>query len=100
MMSRNAGLNRMKGNPLCLFTLLLSLCLMFFPAVLWSIDHPTSNPYETRPAPDGFLTYQIIPTPAALAIDKDVMVTMPTASSSPAIFIVLTSRESSRSFWA
>lgn len=41
------------------------------------MNHPTSNPYETRPTPDGHLTYQIIPIPAGLLIDKDVMVTMP-----------------------
>lgn len=46
-------------------------------AVSQAVDHPTSNPYETRPIPDGYLTYQIIPTPDGLLIEKDVMVTMP-----------------------
>ncbi|MCJ7596377.1 MAG: hypothetical protein MUO52_16535, partial [Desulfobacterales bacterium] len=37
--------------------------------------HPTSYPYETRPAPDGYLAYQIIPSPA-MKIVRDVEVTM------------------------
>lgn len=37
--------------------------------------HPTSYPYETRPAPDGYLAYQIIPSPA-MKIERDVEVTM------------------------
>lgn len=41
------------------------------------IDHPTSNPYETRPGPDGALAYQIIPVPEGMRIEKDVMVAMP-----------------------
>lgn len=39
--------------------------------------HPTSNPYETRPAPDGYLTYRIIPVPEGIVIEKDVMATTP-----------------------
>jgi hypothetical protein len=39
---------------------------------------PTGNPYETRPASDGYLTYGIIPIPDGLLIvERDVMVTMP-----------------------
>jgi uncharacterized protein len=41
------------------------------------VNHPTSNPYETRPTPDGYLTYQIIPTPDIVLIENDVMVAMP-----------------------
>jgi len=32
---------------------------------------------EMLPRPDGFLAYEIIPTPAGVVIEKDVMVTMP-----------------------
>ena len=42
-----------------------------------AVEHPTANPYEIRPTPDGYLPYQIIPTPANLKIDRDVMVAMP-----------------------
>ena len=41
------------------------------------MNHPTSNPYESRPTPDGYLTYQIIPIPEHIVIEKDVMVAMP-----------------------
>lgn len=41
------------------------------------MNHPTSNPYESRPTPDGYLTYQIIPIPEHVVIEKDVMVAMP-----------------------
>jgi predicted acyl esterase len=51
--------------------------LLFVSAVSSAIDHPTSNPYETRPGPDGFLPYQIIPIPDGLRIERDVRVTMP-----------------------
>ena len=42
-----------------------------------SMDRNRRNPYEMLPRPDGFLAYQIIPTPAGVLIEKDVMVTMP-----------------------
>jgi predicted acyl esterase len=32
------------------------------------------SPYEMLPAPDGFLPYRIIPTPAGISIERDVMV--------------------------
>jgi predicted acyl esterase len=35
------------------------------------------NPYEMLPRPDGYLAYQIIPTPAGIRIERDVMVAMP-----------------------
>jgi len=41
------------------------------------MDHPTSNPYETRPTPDGRLTYCVIPVPDGLLIERDVMVKLP-----------------------
>ena len=41
------------------------------------MDHPTSNPYESRPTPDGYLTYQIIPVPEGIVVEKDAMVDMP-----------------------
>ncbi len=57
--------------------MIIVACFVLPPAVSLAINHPTSNPYETRPTPDGFLAYQIIPTPSGLLIEKDVMVTMP-----------------------
>jgi predicted acyl esterase len=57
--------------------LLLTFCLMFPPAVSLAINHPTSNPYETRPSADGYLQYLIQPVPAGVTIERDVMVTMP-----------------------
>jgi predicted acyl esterase len=55
----------------------LAACLLLLPAISQAIEHPTSNPYETRPSPDGFLPYQIVPIPEGLVIEKDVMVGMP-----------------------
>ena len=57
--------------------ILLLACVMLLPAISPAVNHPTTNPYETRPTPDGFLPYQIIPTPAGLTIERDVMVAMP-----------------------
>lgn len=57
--------------------LLLAFCLMFPPAVSMAINHPTSNPYETRPSADGYLPYLIQPVPAGVLIEKDIMVSMP-----------------------
>ena len=57
--------------------MLLFGCLVSVPALSPAINHPTSNPYETRPSPDGYLAYQIIPTPDGLLIEKDVLVAMP-----------------------
>ena len=34
------------------------------------------NPLEMLPHPDGYLPYEIIPTPAGIRIEKDVMVAM------------------------
>ena len=49
--------------------LLLTFCLMFPPAVSLAINHPTSNPYETRPSADGYLQYLIQPVPAGVTIE-------------------------------
>lgn len=38
--------------------------------------HYTSNPYETRPTPDGYLTFRIIPVPESVVVEKDVMAIM------------------------
>ncbi len=76
-MRRNFCPGRMKGNPLYSVVLLLTICLILLPAVSWAINHPTSNPYESRPTPDGYLAYQIQPIPSGLLIEKDVMVAMP-----------------------
>ena len=58
-------------------TILLLAILALLPVLAAASDHPTSNPYETRPTPDGRLPYLIIPTPDGLKTDKDVMVEMP-----------------------
>lgn len=56
---------------------LLLACVLFLPAASQAINHPTSNPYETRPSADGFLPYLILPIPTGLKIEKDVMIPMP-----------------------
>jgi predicted acyl esterase len=62
---------------LVFFVLIALACLFLLPALSLAINHPASNPYEIRPSPDGFLPYQIIPTPAGIAIERDVKVVMP-----------------------
>jgi predicted acyl esterase len=69
--------NRRGSNRFFSLIVLSVAFLVLWPAISLAIDHPTSNPYETRPTRDGFLNYEIIPTPAGLLIEKDVMVTMP-----------------------
>src|SRR5271157_1596125 len=77
-MSRSACPDRAKGHLLRPVTLIAILCcFMLLPVLSIAIDHPTSNPYETRPSPDGNLAYQIIPVPDVVLIEKDVMVAMP-----------------------
>jgi hypothetical protein len=56
---------------------LLLAYALFLPTAPQAIDHPTSNPYETRPSADGFLPYLILPIPDGLKIEKDVMIPMP-----------------------
>jgi predicted acyl esterase len=56
---------------------LLVACVLFLPTASQAINHPTSNPYETRPSADGFLPYLILPIPDGLKIEKDVMIPMP-----------------------
>jgi len=50
-----------KSNRPYGFVMLLFANLVLVPAVSLAINHPTSNPYEVRPAPDGSLAYRIIP---------------------------------------
>ena len=76
-MTKNVYRDRRKSNMFYPFAMILMACLVLLPAVCLAINHPTSNPYEIRPTPDGFLAYQIIPIPGGLLIEKDVMVTMP-----------------------
>ncbi len=76
-MRKNVTPGLEKSNSFYHLILLLAFCLVSLPAVSLAIDHPTSNPYETRPTPDGYLTYQVIPTPGGLLIERDVMVAMP-----------------------
>ena len=71
-MSKNVYFNRMNSNLFYLFVMLLLACLVP-PSPL----HSAGNPYEMLPRPDGFLAYEIIPTPAGVVIEKDVMVAMP-----------------------
>jgi predicted acyl esterase len=75
-MSKNVSSGRRKSNAFPLIMVIVAF-LLFVSAVSSAIDHPTSNPYETRPGPDGFLPYQIIPIPDGLRIERDVRVTMP-----------------------
>jgi hypothetical protein len=42
-----------------------------------AVEHPTSNPYEVRPTPDGTLGFQIVPLPQGLVAESDVMIPMP-----------------------
>jgi putative CocE/NonD family hydrolase len=75
-MSNNIFSNQKKSNMFYPFAMIIVACLVLSPAVSLAINHLTSQPYETRPSPDGKLAYQIIPTPP-MTIEKDVMVTMP-----------------------
>jgi len=76
-MSRNACTNGIHWKPVSPLLLILVFCVVLLPSVSKAINHPTSDPYEVRPSPDGLLAYEIIPIPAGIAIDRDVMVTMP-----------------------
>jgi len=66
-----------KSYMFCSLVLIAVVFFALWPAISLAIDHPTSNPYETRPDSDASLHYQIIPIPDGLVIEKDVMVTMP-----------------------
>ena len=74
-MNRKVSAGRKKWTMF--YSLMLVACLLALPAVSSAFDHPTSQPYESRPTPDGYLTYQIQPIPAILVAEKDVMVTTP-----------------------
>lgn len=60
-----------------ILALVIIACFLLPAVVLLAIDHPTSQPYAARPEPDGYLTYQIIPVPDIVLIERDVMVAMP-----------------------
>jgi putative CocE/NonD family hydrolase len=57
--------------------IIILACFVLPAVVLLAVDHPTSQPYATRPEPDGYLTYQILPVPDMVLIEKDMMVAMP-----------------------
>jgi len=76
-MSKNVVCERRRSNKFHHLAMILVACLMLPAGVCLAINHPTSNPYEIRPTPDGSLAYQIIPTPGGLVSEKDVMVAMP-----------------------
>jgi predicted acyl esterase len=76
-MDKNMNRNSWKSKISYGFVMLLFASLALLPVVSLAINHPTSNPYEVRPSPDGSLAYRIIPTPGGLVIEKDIMVAMP-----------------------
>jgi uncharacterized protein len=76
-MDKNVYPDRKRTKRFYCLALTMALWLSFPAALCLAIDHPTSDPLETRPSGDGFLAYQIIPTPPGLKIEKDVMVVMP-----------------------
>jgi len=76
-MSKNVVCDRRNPTLFHPLATIMVTCLVLLPAMSLAINHPTSNPYEIRPTPDGSLAYQIIPTPGGLTIEKDVMVVMP-----------------------
>ena len=76
-MDKNMNRNWWKSKSSCTLGMLLFASLVLLPEVSLAINHPTSNPYEVRPSPDGSLAYRIIPTPGGLVIEKDIMVAMP-----------------------
>jgi predicted acyl esterase len=69
---------KMKSNGLRFYLQIsIIICFLILGKISLAINHPTSNPYEIRPSPDGFLPYQIIPIPICIIIEKDIMVPMP-----------------------
>jgi len=60
---------------LLLFAAVAAVILL--PSFAAAIDHPTTDPYEVRPTPDGKLAYQIIPIPDSVKTEVDVMIPMP-----------------------
>jgi hypothetical protein len=61
-MGKNINRIWWKSNISYGLVMLLFAGLVLLPAFSLAINHPTSNPYEIRPAPDGSLAYRIIPT--------------------------------------
>ncbi len=54
-----------------------TLSLLLPSVVCLAFNHPTSDPYEIRPSPDGLLPHLILPTPPGVLIEKDVGIAMP-----------------------
>src|SRR3989338_568954 len=73
-MNKNVDRTRRDSILSCLFAMMLGACLAVAPTVCLAQSPP--NPYEMLPRSDGFLAYQIIPTPGGMRIEKDVLVTM------------------------
>lgn len=78
-MGKNATVCGTSRKRKWVHSLALFVAVWFVRAPLMSraLDHPTTNPYETRPSADGYLPYEIIPTPSGLTIEKNVRLTMP-----------------------
>lgn len=76
-MSESGHCRQGKSKVVCMVAVLLSAAVLFLPTTPQAIDHPTSNPYETRPSADGFLPYLIVPIPDGLKIEKNIMIPMP-----------------------
>ncbi|MCX8021522.1 MAG: CocE/NonD family hydrolase [Syntrophorhabdaceae bacterium] len=76
-MGKRIFFNRINIDPFRLTMIIVTI--IFLPAVIGAsgIDRPTSNPYEVRPKPDGYLPYLIIPIPDGITIERDVFITMP-----------------------
>ena len=76
-MSKSPYRSQRKSSTFYPIFLTLLVGVMLLPALSPAIDHPTTNPYETRPSADGKLPYLILPIPDGLKIEKDVMIPMP-----------------------
>jgi uncharacterized protein len=75
-MTSNSCRAHSKTGVICLLAALV-VALLASPPYSSAIDHPTTNPYEIRPSPDGYLPYLIVPVPPGVLIEKDVMIAMP-----------------------
>jgi len=71
MRRKNDGVQRIPGM-VYLFVIILFACLALSPHVFGA-----SSPLEMFPEPDGALAYRIIPIPAGIQIERDVMVILP-----------------------
>jgi predicted acyl esterase len=70
-MNGNVEPFRSDSNLFYFSTTILFACFALAPQICLAED-----PYEMRPRSDGYLTYQIVPIPAGILAEKDVMVTM------------------------